>query len=91
MATRIELEHALSGMPGIEEVTVVGDHSLIATVVSRSFKDLDEAFRQEAVWKYLREKLGSIALQNVEFTIYQHARRECGVSITSLRCLKAPV
>ena len=81
MATRIELEHALSGMPGIEEVTVVGDHSLIATVVSRSFKDLDEAFRQEAVWKYLREKLGSIALQNVEF-IFTNTPEENAASLS---------
>ncbi|MFM8441862.1 MAG: hypothetical protein ACKN9W_00795 [Methylococcus sp.] len=81
MATRIELEHALSGMPGIESVTVVGNHSLIATVVSRSFKDLDEAFRQEEVWKYLREQHKSIELQNVEF-IFTNTPEENAASLS---------
>jgi hypothetical protein len=32
-------------MPGIDAVTVVGDYSLIATVVSASFRQQDEALR----------------------------------------------
>jgi len=67
MATRAELELALTGMPDIDEATVIGEHSLIATVVSAGFRGQDEADRQEAVWRYLREQLGSGALQNVEF------------------------
>ncbi len=67
MTTRIELERTLSAMPGIDTVTVVGDYSLIATVVSASFRQQDEALRQENVWSYLSDSLGSSELQNVEF------------------------
>jgi len=67
MATRAELEQALTTMPDVKEATVVGEQSLIATVVSGSFRDQNEAVRQETVWSYLRRKLGSDALQNVEF------------------------
>jgi acid stress-induced BolA-like protein IbaG/YrbA len=54
-------------MPGIDTVTVVGDYNLIATVVSASFQQQDEALRQETVWKYLSDMLGSDDLKNVEF------------------------
>jgi acid stress-induced BolA-like protein IbaG/YrbA len=67
MATRAQLENALTAMPNITEATVVGEHSLIATVVSETFRDQDEALRQEIVWRYLRQQLGSGELQNVEF------------------------
>jgi acid stress-induced BolA-like protein IbaG/YrbA len=69
MATRTELEQTLKEMPNIEGAEVVGDQSLIATVVSESFENEDESQRQEKVWKYLREKLGVSALENIEFII----------------------
>jgi acid stress-induced BolA-like protein IbaG/YrbA len=56
-------------MPEVEEATVVGEQSLVATVVSEAFRDQDEAQRQEAVWRYLRNQLGSNALQNIEFIL----------------------
>jgi acid stress-induced BolA-like protein IbaG/YrbA len=83
MATRIELEQTLSAMPGIETVTVVGDHSLIATVVSASFRQQDEALRQEDVWKYLSEKLGSSELKNVEFIFTSTPEENAAVSSPS--------
>ena len=67
MATRPELEQALTTMPNVDEATVVGEQSLIATVVSGSFREQNEAQRQETVWSYLRRQLGSGALQNIEF------------------------
>lgn len=67
MVTRTELENALKRMPDVDHATVVGEHSLIATVVSGSFREQDEARRQETVWRYLRAQLGAGALQNVEF------------------------
>jgi acid stress-induced BolA-like protein IbaG/YrbA len=54
-------------MPNVDEAIVVGEQSLIATVVSGSFRNQNEAQRQETVWSYLRQQLGSGALQNVEF------------------------
>ncbi|MGK4006251.1 hypothetical protein WMF31_26770 [Sorangium sp. So ce1036] len=67
MATRAELEQALTTMPNVDEANVVGEQSLIATVVSGSFRGQNEAQRQETVWSYLRQQLGSGALQNIEF------------------------
>lgn len=67
MATRDELQHVLSAMPNVENAQVEGDRNLIATVVSGSFRDQDEAVRQEVVWAYIRTQLGSDALQNIEF------------------------
>lgn len=67
MATCQELQRMLSQMPGIESVEVVGNHSLIATVVSSAFRHQDEAVRQEEVWKYLGDLLGSAELKNIEF------------------------
>lgn len=67
MATRAQLEQALTTMPHVDVATVVGDQSLIATVVSGSFRGQNEAQRQETVWSYLRQQLGADALQNVEF------------------------
>jgi len=67
MATRAELEQTLTTMPDVDQATVVGEQSLIATVVSGSFSEQNEAQRQETVWSYLRRQLGSDALQNIEF------------------------
>ncbi len=69
MTTRAELEQTLTQMPDVDEATVVGEQSLVATVVSEAFRDQNEAQRQEAVWKYLRTQLGSGALQNIEFIL----------------------
>ena len=54
-------------MPNVDNATVVGGLTLVATVVSGSFRDQDEADRQAAVWGYLRDKLGSDGLRNIEF------------------------
>lgn len=67
MATQTELQQALDEMPNIHRATVVGGLTLVATVVSGSFRDQDEAVRQATVWGYLRGRLGSDELQNVEF------------------------
>lgn len=67
MATRTVLEQALAAMPNVDASTVVGDGTLVATVVSASFRGQDEAQRQEVVWSYLRGKLGPDGLQNIEF------------------------
>ena len=83
MTTRIELERTLSAMPGIDAVTVVGDYSLIATVVSASFRQQDEALRQENVWRYLSDTLGSSELQNVEFIITSTPEENAAVSSAS--------
>jgi acid stress-induced BolA-like protein IbaG/YrbA len=83
MTTRIELERTLSAMPGIDAVTVVGDYSLIATVVSASFRQQDEALRQENVWRYLSDTLGSSELQNVEFIFTSTLEENAAVSSSS--------
>ena len=83
MTTRIELERTLSAMPGIDAVTVVGDYSLIATVVSASFRQQDEALRQENVWRYLIDTLGSSELQNVEFIFTRTPEENAAVSSAS--------
>ena len=69
MATREELERALTTMPNVDEATVVGERSLIATVVSGSFRDQNEAQRQETVWRYLRRQFEEAALKNIEFIL----------------------
>lgn len=67
MATREQLEQILKKMPNVERADVVGDWSLIATVVSTSFRGQDETDRQENVWRYVRERLRPDELQNIEF------------------------
>jgi acid stress-induced BolA-like protein IbaG/YrbA len=62
-----ELEADLRTLPDVRDVQVVGNGTLIATVVSGSFKGQDEAVRQRAVWTILRERHESRQLQNVEF------------------------
>ena len=69
MATKEHLIQVLERMPNVEEATVIGDWRLIATVVSGAFRDRNEAERQETVWSYIRDQLGSEELQNIEFII----------------------
>ena len=66
MATQAELQAALTDMPNIDNATVVGGLTLVATVVSGTFRDQDEADRQALVWSYLRGRLGADELQNIE-------------------------
>jgi acid stress-induced BolA-like protein IbaG/YrbA len=70
-------------MPEIESVSVVGDFSLVATVVSTSFRLQDEALRQEKVWKYLSDTLGSDELENVEFIFTSTPEENAAVSVPS--------
>jgi acid stress-induced BolA-like protein IbaG/YrbA len=65
--TKDELESDLKDLPDVREVSVVGNGTLIATVVSGSFSGQNEAERQEAVWKLLQNRRESQQLQNVEF------------------------
>jgi acid stress-induced BolA-like protein IbaG/YrbA len=83
MTTRVELERTLSEMPGIHAVKVEGDYNLIATVISASFAQQDEALRQENVWKYLSETLGSGELQNIEFIFTSTPEENSAVSSLS--------
>ena len=83
MTTRDELELTLKEMPGVDAVTVVGDHNLIATVVSASFRQQDEALRQESVWRYLSDTLGSSKLNNVEFIFTSTPEEDSSVSAPS--------
>jgi acid stress-induced BolA-like protein IbaG/YrbA len=52
---------------GVESVKVVGAPMFIATVVSRSFENQDEAARQQAVWGHLRAQLSEHELPQIEF------------------------
>jgi len=83
MTTRVELERTLSEKPGVHAVKVVGDYNLIATVISASFAHQDEALRQENVWKYLSEMLGSGELQNIEFIFTSTPEENAAVSSLS--------
>lgn len=67
--TRDELEADLKTLPDVKEVSVVGNGTLIATVVSGSFVGQDEAQRQARVWSLLRDRHRNEPhrLQNVEF------------------------
>jgi acid stress-induced BolA-like protein IbaG/YrbA len=67
MTTQAQLQQTLATMPDVDNVTVVGEDTLIATVVSGSFRGQNEAQRQETVWGHVRKQLGSGALQNIEF------------------------
>lgn len=80
MTTRVELERTLSKMPGVDDVKVVGDYNFIATVVSASFAQQDEALRQENVWKYLSDTIGSSELQNIEFIFTSTPEENAAVS-----------
>ncbi len=67
--TRDELESDLKALPDVREVSVVGNGTLVATVVSGSFAGQDEAKRQATVWALLRDRHRDAPhlLQNVEF------------------------
>ncbi len=65
--TRDELEADLRTLPDVVDVKVVGNGTLIATVVSGSFEGKDEAVRQNAVWSLLRKRHDGSQLRNVEF------------------------
>jgi hypothetical protein len=83
MTTRDELELTLKEMPGVDAVTVVGDYGLVATVVSASFRQQDEALRQESVWKYLSDKLGPGKLNNVEFIFTSTPEENSAITASS--------
>jgi acid stress-induced BolA-like protein IbaG/YrbA len=70
-------------MPGVHAVKVEGNYNLIATVISASFSQQDEALRQENVWKYLSEMLGSGELQNIEFIFTSTPEENAAVSSLS--------
>lgn len=62
------LKEILEGYPdGAESVDVVGKGSLVATIVSESFRAQDEAIRQRHVWAYLQAQLGDGDLRRIEF------------------------
>lgn len=67
MTTRAQLQQTLATMPNVDKVSVVGEQSLVATVVSGAFRGQNEAERQEAVWAHVRQQLGSEGLRNIEF------------------------
>ncbi|MGH7269920.1 MAG: hypothetical protein ACREJ3_05765 [Polyangiaceae bacterium] len=65
--TREELEADLRTLPDLKRLDIVGNGTLIATVVSGSFEGQDEAVRQSRVWGLLLDRHGSRQIQNVEF------------------------
>lgn len=65
--TRDELEADLRTLPDVREIEVVGNGTLVATVISGSFEGQDEAVRQRTVWDLLRGRHPSHQIQNVEF------------------------
>jgi acid stress-induced BolA-like protein IbaG/YrbA len=65
--TRDELEADLRTLPDLRKLEVVGNGTLIATVVSGSFEGQDEAVRQRTGWSLLRGRHGSQQIHNVEF------------------------
>ncbi|HEY5959571.1 MAG TPA: hypothetical protein VIV60_23610 [Polyangiaceae bacterium] len=65
--TKNELESDLRDLPDVRQISVVGNGTLVATVVAGSFSGQNEAERQEAVWKLLHSRHESHQLQNVEF------------------------
>ena len=67
MTTREQLKEVLQTMPHVEEASVIGTWKLIATVVSEDFRGQNEAERQKAVLSFLRERLGSDEVDNIEF------------------------
>jgi hypothetical protein len=65
--TRDELEADLRTLPDVRDVSVLGNGTLIATVVSGSFEGEDEAVRQATVWGLLQGRHDLHQLRNVEF------------------------
>ena len=72
--TKDMLERVLRDFPGILDVEVSDDGKL-ATVTSETFADLDEADRQERIWRHLRENLEEDELNSVEF-VFTNAPKE---------------
>jgi|CZKU01.1.fsa_nt_gi hypothetical protein len=60
--TRDELEADLTTLPDVRKVEIVGNGTLVATVVGQ-----DEAVRQRTAWALLLGRHVSHHLQNVEF------------------------
>lgn len=69
MLTKEQLQAGLTRMSEVVQATVIGERSLIATVVSPEFRQRNEAERQEWVWSYLRRLFPSEDLTNIEFII----------------------
>ena len=65
--TRDDLEADLRTLPDVRDVSVTGNGTLVATVVSGSFESQDESVRQATVWKLLHERHPLNELRNVEF------------------------
>jgi len=66
--TRDELEADLRTLPDLRQLEVVGNGTLVATVVSGSFEGQDEAVRQRTVWGLLRGRHESQQPQSVSIT-----------------------
>ena len=71
MLAKSRLAQALKEFPAgaIDVVQVVGDVTLIATVVSASFSGQHEADRQAAVWSHLHSSLPDNDLRSIEFVL----------------------
>jgi len=67
MLTKEGLRKVLETLPGAERVDVVSDITLLATVVSSRFQTMNEAQRQEVVWRHLRQSFDEEELSDVEF------------------------
>jgi acid stress-induced BolA-like protein IbaG/YrbA len=85
MLNQTKLREVLGTLPvDAPEVEVIGaPPALIATVVSGSFAPMDEADRQEMVWKHLRTHLSEIGdLSLIEF-VFTNAPGETGETATA--------
>lgn len=68
MLTRERIEAALRRFPGgAAHVAVVGGPPFVATLLSSSFEEQNEAVRQAAVWSYLRGLVSEDELEQIEF------------------------
>ena len=64
MTTRDQLQRALERFDSDATVSVEGGISLLATVTSASFAGLNEALRQQLVWRHLRAEFDESLDQN---------------------------
>ena len=62
---------------------VEGKPRFVATVLSRSFEDQDEAERQSAAWAHLRSRFPEDDLPRIE-SIFLRARRRSGCAREAL-------
>lgn len=68
MLTKEQLKETLSQFPGgVASVEVSEGKAMVATVVSESFRDVDEAIRQKRVYQFLYEKLSTEDVDAIEF------------------------